>query len=105
MESPLISCIIPAYNSERYLREALDSLISQTYRPVELIVADDGSSDGTALLVANYGHTCLNPTRETAAACNLGPGAARGVVAFWAHNDPRKELLESRIAQKRNPAS
>ena len=44
MPSPLISCIIPVYNGERYLREALDSIVAQTYRPLEIIVADDGSA-------------------------------------------------------------
>ena len=41
--TPLISCVIPAYNSERYLAEAIDSVLAQTYRPLQVIVADDGS--------------------------------------------------------------
>lgn len=39
MEASLMSCIIPVYNGERYLRESLDSILAQTYRPLEIIVA------------------------------------------------------------------
>jgi glycosyltransferase involved in cell wall biosynthesis len=50
-----ISCIIPVYNGERYLQEAIDSILAQTYRPLEIIVVDDGSADGTADVAAGYG--------------------------------------------------
>jgi len=49
VEESLISCIIPVYNGERYLRESLESLSAQTYRPLEIIVADDGSTGGRDL--------------------------------------------------------
>ena len=52
MKLRLISCIVPVFNGERYLREALGSIFAQTYRPLEIIVADDGSADGTADIVA-----------------------------------------------------
>lgn len=44
---PLVSVLIPAYNHERYIEEAILSVINQTYKSIELIVADDGSSDRT----------------------------------------------------------
>jgi glycosyltransferase involved in cell wall biosynthesis len=47
----LISCIVPVYNGERYLGETLDSTLAQTYRPLEIIVANDGSSDGTGSVI------------------------------------------------------
>jgi glycosyltransferase involved in cell wall biosynthesis len=102
MPSPLISCIVPAYNGERYLREALDSIVAQTYRPFEIIVADDGSRDGTASLVASYGHGIrylFQPNAGTAAACNLGLSAAQGeFIAFLAHDDLwHPEKLERQI--------
>ena len=55
MDSSLISCIVPVFNGERYVREALESILAQTHRPLEIIVADDGSSDGTGAIVAGFG--------------------------------------------------
>lgn len=54
MDNPLVSIIIPAYNAEKFIAEALDSVCTQTYRPLEIIVIDDGSKDKTADVVKNY---------------------------------------------------
>lgn len=54
MNNPLISVIIPAYNSERYLGRCLDSLIGQTYRNLEIIVVNDGSTDATPQIAEKY---------------------------------------------------
>lgn len=51
---PLVSVIMAVYNGERYLREAIDSLLAQTFDDFELIVIDDGSTDGTSALLAAY---------------------------------------------------
>jgi glycosyltransferase involved in cell wall biosynthesis len=91
MKMPLISCIVPVFNGERYLGEALDSILAQTYRPLEVIVVDDGSTDGTAGVVARYGGRVaylFQPNAGHAAARNLGLGAARGeFVAFLDADD------------------
>ena len=47
----LVSVIIPTYNREHLLSEAIQSVIAQTYRPIECIVVDDGSTDETKTLV------------------------------------------------------
>jgi glycosyltransferase involved in cell wall biosynthesis len=45
--SPLISVVVPVYNGEKFVPECLDSIARQTYRPVEIVVVDDGSTDGS----------------------------------------------------------
>ncbi|MGK0185205.1 MAG: glycosyltransferase involved in cell wall biosynthesis [Verrucomicrobiales bacterium] len=52
---PLVSILIPCYNSEAYLAEALDSALAQTYTNVEVIVVDDGSSDDSTEVLSSYG--------------------------------------------------
>ena len=77
----LISCIVPVYNGERYLKEALDSILTQSYRPLEIIVVDDGSTDGTAEVVAGYGERVRYVWQSNAGpwiARNLGLSATQG---------------------------
>ncbi|HWW62682.1 MAG TPA: glycosyltransferase family A protein, partial [Thermoanaerobaculia bacterium] len=50
-----VSVIIPAYNYARYLRDAIDSALAQTHAPLEVIVVDDGSTDDTPGVLAEYG--------------------------------------------------
>lgn len=54
-EGPSISVVMPAYNEELYIGEALDSILAQTRAPLEVIVVDDGSTDGTVEIVRGYG--------------------------------------------------
>ncbi|MDR1712880.1 MAG: glycosyltransferase [Coriobacteriales bacterium] len=52
--SPLVSIIVPVYNVEPYLRDCLDSLINQTLKRIEIICINDGSSDGSGAILAEY---------------------------------------------------
>ncbi len=72
MTARLISVIMPVFNGERYLAEALDSVLAQTQRPLEVIVVDDGSTDGTAAALDAYGDRIVRLWQP-----NLGPGVAR----------------------------
>jgi len=49
-----VSVIIPAYNSEKFLKQAIDSVLNQTYDNLEIIAVDDGSTDGTAVVLNQY---------------------------------------------------
>lgn len=51
---PLVSVILPAYNHEKYVAEAIESVLNQTYNNYEFLVADDGSTDGTAAEILKY---------------------------------------------------
>ena len=104
MANPLISCIIPVFNGVRYLGEALDSILAQTYRPIEIIVIDDGSTDGTGELVARYGDRIryFRQNNEGApTARNAGLSAARGAfVAFLDSDDLwHPDKLERQVAR------
>jgi glycosyltransferase involved in cell wall biosynthesis len=104
MSQALVSCIVPVFNGERYLREALDSILAQTYRPLEVVVADDGSTDGSAAVAAAYGDRARwlsQPTAGPAATRNLGLRAARGeFVAFLDADDLwHPEKLSRQVAR------
>jgi glycosyltransferase involved in cell wall biosynthesis len=68
------SVIIPAHNAEGCLRDAVDSALNQRLSPAEVIVVNDGSTDGTDAVAKSYGRRIVYLEQE-----NLGPGAARNV--------------------------
>jgi glycosyltransferase involved in cell wall biosynthesis len=99
----LISAIIPTFNSKQYVCEAVDSVLTQTYPNVEVVVIDDGSTDGTGdLLKSKYGNRIkyiVKPNGGPASARNLGIRNSRGeFIAFLDADDLWKpEKLERQI--------
>lgn len=69
-----VSVIVPVYNGERYLREALDSVFAQTFRDYEVICVDDGSTDASVTIIKEYGEQATLIQQV-----NAGQGAARNV--------------------------
>lgn len=65
-----VAVVIPAYNAAAFLPTALQSLQQQTHRPAEVVVVDDGSTDGTAAIAEQHGATVIRQSQR-------GPGAAR----------------------------
>jgi len=91
MPEPLVSVILPVYNREAMVARAIESVLAQTYEPLELIVVDDGSTDGTRSVLESYGErvTILEqPNRGAYAARNLALRHAHGeLVAFIDSDD------------------
>lgn len=79
--SPRISVVIPVFNGERFLAEAIRSALSQTLPPYEILVIDDGSTDGSAEIAESFGppvRVLRQENRGEAAARNFGIEAASG---------------------------
>jgi len=74
----LVSVIVPAYNAENFISETLDSVLSQTYENLEVIVVDDGSRDLTAAIVKNAARR--DRRVKLLRQCNLGVAAARNLA-------------------------
>lgn len=80
-ENPKVSVIIPTFNHALFLRETIRSVLAQTYHDFEIIVVDDGSTDDTPQVVAEFGnavHYIRQENRGLAGARNTGIRAARG---------------------------
>ena len=54
MNTPLISIVIPVYNVKKYLRQCVDSVLNQTYNNLQVILVDDGSTDGSSDICEAY---------------------------------------------------
>lgn len=81
MNLPLTSIIIPCYNAEAWVGEAIESALGQTYRPFEVIVIDDGSTDESLEVIRSFGDAIrweAGPNRGASAARNRGVELARG---------------------------
>ena len=96
-----VTAVIPAFNSERLLATAIDSVLGQTLEPIECIVVDDGSTDETAEVARKYRNDVRLVQRESrgaAAARNVGAALAQGeLLAFLDADDrwlPRRLELE-----------
>lgn len=57
---PTVSVIVPIYNTEQYLNECIESLVAQTYQPLEIVLVDDGSTDSSGVICDNYAKKYAN---------------------------------------------
>jgi glycosyltransferase involved in cell wall biosynthesis len=92
MTSPTVSVVVPLYNKRATIRRSLDSVLGQTFRDFEVIVVDDGSTDGGAEIAEGTGdprvHVIRQPNRGVSAARNRGIAeATAALVAFLDADD------------------
>lgn len=105
--SPIqVSVVIPVYNCDRYIAEAIDSVLAQTYSNFEIIVVDDGSIDDTAQVLQQYGNqiqVIQQANRGVAVARNTGITQAQGKwIAFLDADDyffPDKLAAQLAVAE------
>lgn len=87
----LVSVVIPAYNSSRYIAETISSIVQQQSVAVEIIVVDDGSTDGTGAIASSFGDPVRVIEQRNSGVCvarNRGLKEARGeFIAFVDHDD------------------
>lgn len=108
-ESPLVTVVMPAYNAARFIERAIESVLSQSYSPTELIVVDDGSTDATPNVVSSFLDRLTyirQPNARQAAARNRGVDAGRGdLLAFIDADDEwMPEKLAAQVAYlEKNP--
>lgn len=88
-ENPLVSIVIPSYNSIRTLGLCLSSAANQTYSPIEIIVVDDCSADDSAQIASTMGVTVLRTPVNSgqSVARNLGAEHAHGTILFFLDSD------------------
>ena len=89
---PKVSIVLPTYNGSKYLRQAIDSCLNQTYRNIELVIVDDGSTDKTPVIIKSYKdkrieHVKHKKNMGLPEALNTGFFNATGDYLTWTSDD------------------
>ncbi len=93
-----VSVVIPAYNAERFIKNAITSVYAQSYRPIEIIIVNDGSTDQTINIIEDFKHTVLDrevyikiinlkENKGAANALNIGFKESKGDYICWLSAD------------------
>ena len=110
---PLVSVIMPTYNGEDFVAETIESVLSQTYEPIELVVVDDASNDDTPDIVASYAERVPGRIRLESRQERLGPtrrrndalALAEGPLIAWLDQDdlwlPHKTERQVEVMRER----
>ncbi|NEU76749.1 glycosyltransferase [Hassallia byssoidea VB512170] len=99
-DNPLVSIIIANYNYARFIGQAIDSALSQTYQNIEVIVVDDGSTDNSQKIIASYGERVVTVFKDNAGQCscyNVGFATSRGQIICFLDSDDI--LLPEKVAE------
>lgn len=101
-ENPLVSIVVPAYNAENYIRRCMDSVLTQTYKNIELVIVNDGSTDRTKEICDSYSnidarvHVIHKKNAGVSAARNSGISEAKGILICFLDAD---DYLSAEIIQ------
>ena len=90
IKNPLVSIIVPVYNVEQYIRRCIDSILNQSYKNIELIIVDDGSTDSSPQIIKEYIDKAIIVTQRNkgqAAARNTGLSHATGDFLCFVDSD------------------
>ncbi len=110
-KNPLVSVVIPAHNEERFVWKAIESLLNQDYKPVEIIVVDNASDDSTAKVIGRYKNQGVKLIKNKknegfGGGCNAGWKKAKGEILMFFDADEVygknyiKDLLAPIIEEK-----
>jgi len=113
MEKNLVSIIVPVYNVGKYLQYCMESLLNQTYSPIEIVLVDDGSVDNTGAICDEYAKEFNNvkvihsPNEGVSAARNKGLTAATGEYIAFVDGDDwiSRNMIEILYQQIKNTSS
>jgi glycosyltransferase involved in cell wall biosynthesis len=112
-DHPLVSVLMPTYNASAFVAESIESVLAQTYEPMELLVVDDRSDDGTPEIVEEYARRYPERIRFRRAAERAGPcrrrndalDLAQGSLIAWLDHDdlwvPEKTARQVEVLQAR----
>ena len=110
IERPLVSIVVPSFNQGRFIRTTIDSILEQSYRPLEVIVVDGGSKDDTVSVLKSYGDLpelrwTSEPDKGVADAVNKGFARARGEIIGIQSSDDwyLPGALEQAVAAMQSP--
>ncbi|WP_266363602.1 glycosyltransferase family 2 protein [Tellurirhabdus rosea] len=103
MNTPLLTVLMPVYNAEKYLREAVESILTQTFAAFEFLIIDDCSTDGSAAIIESYGDVRIRFLRnETNRGISetLNRGIELATTEFIARMDADDISYPERLAQQ-----
>lgn len=98
--NPLISVIIPVFNGEKYLVEAIESILAQSYVPLEIILIDDGSTDTTSEIAKQYNEVNYHFRQHRGLSATLNYGIAKANGDFFAFLDADDIWIKDKLVKQ-----